>query len=118
MSDSALKALKNDEAIDKYSISGFFIFLHLLYFKLSTTCQTTNMVLFNPEGKIQRYSSVIDILEEFYKWRLDLYEKRKEYLVSRIEREVCILSNKKKFILAVIEDEINIRNTKKQIIVE
>lgn len=34
--------LNNDEAIEKY-------------FKLSTNINTTNLVLFNPEGKLMKY---------------------------------------------------------------
>lgn len=43
------------------------------YFKLSTTIPTTNMVLFNAEGKINRYANMCEILEEFYEVRLQAY---------------------------------------------
>lgn len=33
----------------------------------------TNLVLFTNEGLLKRYSSVIDILEEFYTTRIKFY---------------------------------------------
>ena len=49
------------------------------------------MVLFNSKGKIQKYENVNDIIEEFYKVRLEFYGKRKEYLLSKLKREVEII---------------------------
>jgi len=50
--------------------------------------------------------------------RLHFYQKRKEYLLSKLDRECEILDNKKRFILAVVNEEIKIRNVKKQKVVE
>jgi DNA topoisomerase-2 len=52
-------------------------------------------------------------LEEFYAKRLIFYGKRKEFLLSKLKRELEILQNKEKFILAVINDKISIKNVKK-----
>lgn len=41
-------------------------------------------------------------MEEFFHIRLAYYDKRKEYMVSRLLREVEILSNKARFILEVV----------------
>jgi DNA topoisomerase-2 len=46
-------------------------------FKLSKTIATTNLVAFDPEGRITKYNTVEDILKEFYQIRLKFYEKRK-----------------------------------------
>lgn len=46
-------------------------------FKLSKTIATTNLVAFDPEGRITKYASVDDILKEFYAVRLKFYERRK-----------------------------------------
>lgn len=53
-------------------------------FKLASALGTSNMVLFNKDGKLKKYGSVTEIMEEFYNLRLDYYEKRKEYILSRI----------------------------------
>lgn len=46
-------------------------------FKLSTTMATSNIVLFDAQGRIHKYATVMDVLEEFYHIRLRYYEKRK-----------------------------------------
>ena len=83
-------------------------------FKLATTMQITNMVAFDFEGKIKRYASVQQILEDFYQMRLDYYQKRKDYLASRIHRDLEILENKKRFIEEVVTKKLVIMNVKKK----
>lgn len=46
-------------------------------FKLSKTVATTNLVAFDPQGRINKYNTVGDILREFYFIRLRLYSERK-----------------------------------------
>ena len=46
-------------------------------FKLQTTMTTSNMVCFDQEGRIKKYSAVAEILEDFYHLRLIYYQKRK-----------------------------------------
>ena len=46
-------------------------------FKLSKTMATSNLVAFDAQGRIHKYDTVLDILEEFYHIRLKAYEKRK-----------------------------------------
>jgi DNA topoisomerase II len=47
------------------------------FFKLTTTKTTSNMVLFDADGKIKKYSSAMEILEDFYLLRMSFYQKRK-----------------------------------------
>lgn len=49
------------------------------------------MVLFNTERRLKKYANVSEIMEEFFSVRLKYYGKRKEYLVSKIQREIEIL---------------------------
>jgi DNA topoisomerase II len=46
-------------------------------FKLSKSIATSNLVAFDPEGRIHKYASVEDIMREFYQIRLRFYQKRK-----------------------------------------
>ncbi len=46
-------------------------------FKLSKTMATSNLVAFDGQGRIHKYASVLDIMEEFFLIRLKFYEKRK-----------------------------------------
>jgi DNA gyrase/topoisomerase IV, subunit A len=47
------------------------------FFKLVTKINTANMICFDLEGKIKRYGSPEEIIEEFYPKRLAYYQKRK-----------------------------------------
>jgi DNA topoisomerase-2 len=42
------------------------------------------MVLFDKECKLKRYSGADEILEYFYNIRLEFYDKRKVYLISKL----------------------------------
>lgn len=51
-------------------------------FKLVNYINTTNMVAFDPQGRIRKYNTPEEILTEFFHLRLEYYQKRK----------VCVLS--------------------------
>lgn len=74
--------------------------------KLATTISTSNMICFDPAGKIKRYSSPMDIINEFYPVRLRYYVLRKEYRLKAIKEELVRLSNKVRFISEVSSGEL------------
>jgi hypothetical protein len=82
-------------------------------FKLCKKYSITNMHLYCPKGHIKKYNKVDDIIEDYYNVRLDLYQKRKNYLLNVLEQQLKIISYKVKFILMVINNKIEIRNKKK-----
>eukprot|EP00931_Biecheleriopsis_adriatica_P084090 TRINITY_DN5779_c0_g1_i2.p1 TRINITY_DN5779_c0_g1~~TRINITY_DN5779_c0_g1_i2.p1 ORF type:complete len:1439 (-),score=388.65 TRINITY_DN5779_c0_g1_i2:164-4435(-) len=82
-------------------------------FKLRTSLATSNMVLFDANGKIARYNTSLDILREFCQLRRKMYVLRKGYLVAKLTRETEILSNKARFILMVVKGELELRRKKK-----
>jgi DNA topoisomerase II len=47
------------------------------YFKLTAKINTSNMICFDFEGKIRKYASPEEVIEEFYPIRLAYYQKRK-----------------------------------------
>lgn len=47
------------------------------YFRLTSKINTSNMICFDFNGKIKKYESPEEILEEFYPMRLAYYQKRK-----------------------------------------
>jgi DNA topoisomerase-2 len=49
----------------------------LEYFKLTGKINTSNMICFDFDGKIKKYDTPEEILEEFYPVRLAYYQKRK-----------------------------------------
>ncbi len=50
------------------------------FFKLTSKLNTSNMICFDFEGKIKKYDTAEDILEDFYPVRLAYYQKRKVML--------------------------------------
>ena len=91
--------------------------LFIKTFNLTTFLNINNMVLFSPEGKLKKYNSIEEILDTFYKLRLEYYHIRKDYMISVLKKEVATLSNKARFIKMVIEDELIIKKKKRVILV-
>ncbi len=80
--------------------------------KLVTSISLNNMHLFNSMGNITKYSNVHEIISEFYKERLTLYERRKEYYLNLMNNELDLIKEKKRFIEYVVEEKILINNRK------
>lgn len=53
-----------------------------------------NLMAFGPDGKIKKYETVLEILQDFYTVRLEFYAKRKEHLTAVLTEEWEILDNK------------------------
>ncbi|KAJ9480002.1 DNA topoisomerase 2 [Pseudozyma hubeiensis] len=87
------------------------------FFKLSCQISTTNMVLFDQDGKIKKYSSAEEILEEFYLLRLSYYQKRKEHLVDQLKLMYDKLSNQARFVQMIITRQLVVSNRKRADIV-
>jgi len=66
-------------------------------FKLRTTQATSNMMLFDKEGRIQKFTSEAELLESFAEVRLQYYFKRKDYLLEKLRQQREILSEKARF---------------------
>eukprot|EP00746_Dinoflagellata_sp_MGD_P000192 gnl/MRDRNA2_/MRDRNA2_100347_c0_seq1.p1 gnl/MRDRNA2_/MRDRNA2_100347_c0~~gnl/MRDRNA2_/MRDRNA2_100347_c0_seq1.p1 ORF type:complete len:1217 (+),score=298.86 gnl/MRDRNA2_/MRDRNA2_100347_c0_seq1:80-3730(+) len=81
-------------------------------FKLHSSISTSNMMLFNSEHKIIKFDTPVDIIKEFIRVRLPLYQKRKDYLLRRLGREAEILTAKTRFILMVVKGELVVRKRK------
>lgn len=71
--------------------------------KLIKSYGMNNMVLLDSLNRPIKYDTVNDILETFYHMRLPYYRKRKEYILSDIDKVMEVLRNKIKFINMVIE---------------
>ena len=64
------------------------------FFKMQSKMSTNNMMLFNAEGKIEKYNSPEHILKDFYGLRLEYYEKRRQHLIKQAEQQLQRISNK------------------------
>jgi DNA topoisomerase-2 len=80
-------------------------------FKLVSTFRLTNMVAFDSAGKIRRYTSVGEIIEEFIGARLGAYVKRKIHKLASLKSHLLEMQAKRKFIMAVIDGTLVIGKT-------
>mmetsp|Transcript_129509 Transcript_129509/g.415146 ORF Transcript_129509/g.415146 Transcript_129509/m.415146 type:complete len:1228 (+) Transcript_129509:59-3742(+) len=81
-------------------------------FRLRSSLSLNNMVLFDAEGHIQKYESALDIIKDFAKLRLTVYEKRKAWLLAKLTRECEVLSAKARFIKLIIEGRLVVKRRK------
>jgi DNA topoisomerase-2 len=56
--------------------------------KLSKSASTTNMHLFSPEGRIERYTDLAPIFQLHHDARLGLYGKRKAHQLAELQRQI------------------------------
>lgn len=56
-------------------------------------------------------------MEDFYHVRMQAYEKRKKYLVSKLKRDVEIINNKTKFILEMVNETFKITRKNNKLLV-
>lgn len=103
----------SDEEMEKTRRIGF-----LERFKLISTISSSNMVAFDAEGKIKKYSNVNDIIRDYYFVRLDYYQKRKNYMVKEYSNQLEKISAQAKFVKMIIEKDLVVANKKKKILIE
>ncbi|CAE7303561.1 TOP2 [Symbiodinium natans] len=75
---------------------------------LKSSLSTTNMHLFDASGRLKKYESPEDILQDFAKVRMELYAKRKEHCIGKLSREVATLTDKAKFIRLVVDGQLEV----------
>ena len=109
-----LVKFKNNE-LKKFIKSGQDKLIKFL--KLSSTISLTNLHLYNNEGKINKYDSIEDIMDEYFKIRLDIYKKRINFMVNKLKNLLDIYEFKIKYIYDVIKKKIKIQgNTREKVI--
>lgn len=86
--------------------------------KLYTTNSNTNMHLFNPKDKLHKYETVTEIIDDYFETRLELYQKRKEFMIASIEKDLLFLNNKSIYIGELLNDTIDLRKKKKDDVVQ
>lgn len=60
----------------------------------------------------------MDILKEYFKLRLNMYQKRKDYMEGALEAEASKLSHQARFILEKCKGELMVENKKRKTIVD
>jgi DNA topoisomerase-2 len=80
--------------------------------------QSENFTVLDEEGKLVIFNSATEIIKYFVKFRLEYYQKRKDYLIGVLKNELMVLSNKARFIKMIIDGKLKINNVPKKTIIE
>jgi DNA topoisomerase-2 len=86
--------------------------------KLTTSIGITNMHMFDADLKLHKYGSIEEIIDDFYKVRIDVYGKRKAYLIDILDNKLVKLSNKARYIQETLDNIIDLRRKKAQVVTE
>ena len=81
--------------------------------KLTKSFTINNMHLFNKDLILSKYETPIDILKEFYNIRLIFYEKRRQYMITKLKDELTILKSKIRFTEEYIDGILDINKKSK-----
>jgi len=80
--------------------------------KLSSSIFTSNMVVFDDNDRLKKYTNVDEIVDLFCQVRFKFYKKRKSHQLASLKTQVNKLANKLKFIRCVVDGKIDIMNRK------
>lgn len=84
--------------------------------KLYSYISTTNMVLFDSDGKIKKYNSIAEIVVEFCRVRMKYYNMRKQRMEDDVRRRLKIADNKFRFISEIMNETIVLGRKKMEVI--
>ena len=79
--------------------------------------ETENLTTIDENGNLKIFDRVEDIVKHFVSVRLGYYDKRKAYLLDKLNRELLIISNKARFIKDIIDGKLKVNNVPKKTIV-
>lgn len=86
--------------------------------KLTSKISSSNMHLHSTSGTLKKYNTVNEIFEEFYPYRLSMYEKRKKVYLAKLKNDLDIIKWKVKFLELNIAGKIIIANRTKKNVLE
>jgi DNA topoisomerase-2 len=75
------------------------------------------MVLFNEKEQLKKYT-VDEIINDFCIMRYSFYTKRKNHIISSLEKELRHLGNKERFIQEIIDSKLKIMNVNEEVIIK
>ena len=109
--DYTLKFKKEDlqELIDKNKLESLL--------KIMSSF-TENLTTLDENGKLKIFDSVEDIVRYFVDFRVNYYQKRKDYLIAKYKKELTEMCWKAKFIKSIIDKKLVVNNTPKDVIVK
>jgi DNA topoisomerase-2 len=79
---------------------------------------TENLTVWNPDGVIEKYTSVEKLLADFVQWRLGRYEDRRQKQMQITRDQIAWLEEVIRFIEFYLEHAQEFRNTSKKTIID
>ena len=80
--------------------------------------ETENIVTLDENGRLKTFETAEDIIPYFCEFRLTWYEKRKKYIIGKLEQELLVLTNKARFIKSIIDKKLKVNNAPKADVVK
>jgi DNA topoisomerase-2 len=75
---------------------------------LHKTISTQDMVALDEEGRVCRYATPLDILEDFYQIRSRHYSKQKQDLLEKLQRESQLWTDQSRFVPSLLTGRLNL----------
>lgn len=102
--------IKDNNCIIDFRVSGGEATIR--NFKLRSTIPMTNFVLFNEDGRLQKFEEAKHILFSFFDIRIKAYKTRKDKYLKVLEEKMITSDLKSKFIQDVANEELIIKKRK------
>lgn len=80
--------------------------------------ESENLTCLNEHGKLIIFKTVNELIDYFVKFRLEFYDKRKQFIIDKLEKTIELLYNRARFIKEIIEGKLTINNKPKSQIIE
>jgi len=85
-------------------------------FHLTSSWKTSNMCCFDTKRKIVKYATVGDIIEEFYGFRITMYESRRQHQIMVKKDQIEEFDAKYRFVQGIVEGRLKIVNEEDEVV--
>jgi DNA topoisomerase-2 len=93
--------------------TGYSKLHHELKLISTRALQKSNMYLFDAQGRIKKYATTMEIVNDFVDTRLELYDKRKQAVIASLKNNIKFLEAKARFINEVITKKVTLSDVKR-----
>ncbi|KAG8994735.1 DNA topoisomerase 2 [Tulasnella sp. JGI-2019a] len=85
----------------------------LKFFQCQKPLSTSNMMAFDSNLKLRKYTSPEEIIEDFFPLRLQYYQKRKDFLCDELRNVWDKLTNQARFVQMIVDKKLVVSRKKK-----
>jgi DNA gyrase/topoisomerase IV subunit A len=79
--------------------------------------ETENFTTLDENGKLKIFERVDDIIRYFVQFRLEYYQKRKDFMLNKMQHDLKVLGNRGKFIKLILDGKVEVNNKLKSEII-